>query len=392
VNGVPDSGDFNTLRTRLLSDEPRIELVFAVTKQSYWIGKGGRNNKHLDLDPVEGLFDRIFIDESSQVSVTDSLPTLGLLSVGGRLALFGDPLQMPPIQHLAPPKGAEHLVGSLHAYLRYRFPKVAERERFLKYNYRSCEPIVNYARMIGYKQEFESMVQERRATYAVLGSAPAGWNPAITWSPLYDRILDPERPCVSVTYEDGTAGQANDFEAMLVAGTVLSLRAAERARLGASFDEVAFWTVTIGIVTPHRAQRSAIVELLRASVASEAVAAGLVDEAVDTVERFQGGEREVILVSFGVGDPDLVSAEEAFLFQRERINVAVSRARSKAIVFISRDLLYHLPDDKDVISASRAIKWFAYQLANQRDESLPVKHNGNDRPVDVSYTTYARRT
>ena len=51
--------------------------------------------------------------------------------------------------------------------------------------------------------------------------------------------------------------------------------------------------------------------------------------AVDTVERFQGSERQTIIVSFGVGDTDVIEGEEAFLLQMERTNVAVSRARGE---------------------------------------------------------------
>lgn len=49
---------------------------------------------------------------------------------------------------------------------------------------------------------------------------------------------------------------------------------------------------------------------------------------IDTVERFQGGERDTIIVSFGVGDTDIIEGEEEFLLQLERTNVAISRARA----------------------------------------------------------------
>ena len=228
LNGVQSADrNLHALRERLASDDNRVELVFSVTKQSYWIGKGGRANKdNQSIQAVVGLFDRIFIDESSQVSVADSLTTLGLLTTGGRLSLFGDPMQMPPIQSVEPPLGAEYMVGSLHTYLKTRFVIVKTEECFLKYNYRSCEPIVRYARMIGYKQEFTSEVPSRALTYVPHGAAPAGWPSGIPWWTVHDRILDPTLPCVAVTYDDGTSGQANVFEAKLVAGTVLAYREA----------------------------------------------------------------------------------------------------------------------------------------------------------------------
>lgn len=388
-NGAEVNGEnLATLRERLLRDDNRVELVFSVKQQSYNIGTGGIKNGDERPNAVGGLFDRIFLDESSQVSVADSLPTLGLLADHGRLALFGDPLQMPPIQEIESPVGAEFMVGSLHSYLKTRFPKVSEEERFLKTNYRSCEPIVRYARMIGYKEEFEAEYPNRAFTYTPLRSAPTPWPQDFPWWSIYDRILDPARPCVAVTYDDGSAGQANEFEATMVAGVVLAYRASVKGQAGAAFKETDFWANAVGVVTPHRAQRSALVELLRKALAPEAVSANLIDDAVDTVERFQGGERDLILVSFGIGDPDLVRREERFLFQRQRINVAISRARAKAVLFLSRDLLYHLPDDKDTVLDSRAIKGFAFQLANERDGRVALEFREEHREVEVRYARY----
>ena len=73
----------------------------------------------------------------------------------------------------------------------------------------------------------------------------------------------------------------------------------------------------------------------------------------------------MILVSFGVGDPDVIEAEEEFLLGLNRTNVAISRARAKAIVFVSDDLSYHLPDDADIVRTARAIKGYVHQYCNQ---------------------------
>ncbi len=389
VDGQGGAGGLFSLRERLLHESHGIDLVFGVTKSSFWLGKGGRENlNNDDISPLVALFDRIFIDESSQVSVAEALPTLALLADDGRLGLFGDPLQMPPIQSIEPPLGAEHMVGSLHGYLTKRFPEVQREEAFLQYNYRSCEPIVRYARMIGYKAEFTARFPDKALVYQACPKKPGDWTHALLWLAIYNRILDPGRPIVAVTYNDGASGQANPFEATLVAGTVLAYRSAHKTRLGEEFDERTFWTDQIGVVTPHRAQRSAIVERLRAALTGERVPAHLIDESVDTVERFQGGERELVLISFGVGDPDLVRSEEQFLFQRERINVAVSRARSKAVLFVSKDLVFHLPEDKDVVAASRAIKGFAYQLANRSDAPEEIVVDGQLWEVETRYANY----
>jgi superfamily I DNA and/or RNA helicase len=90
-----------------------------------------------------------------------------------------------------------------------------------------------------------------------------------------------------------------------------------------------------------------------------------IDASVDTVERFQGGQRDSIIISFGVGDPDLISAEESFLLQLERTNVAISRARAKCILVISEDLAYHLPSDRETILTSKAVKTYVSDFCRE---------------------------
>jgi len=81
--------------------------------------------------------------------------------------------------------------------------------------------------------------------------------------------------------------------------------------------------------------------------------------AVDTVYRFQGQQRDVIIASFGVGDPDIITAEDEFLYNLNRFNVLTSRARAKLIVLVSRSVLEHLSDDAEVLNDSRLLKLFA---------------------------------
>ena len=150
--------------------------------------------------------------------------------------------------------------------------------------------------------------------------------------------MDCERRLVAITNPEGKSGQANVFEADLVCSIVPQIFGAFSRALddekdangqvishnhgGYAADD--FWDRGVGIVTPHRAQRALIVRRLREIFPTHN--AQNIDAAVNTVERFQGGQRDTIIISFGVGDPDLIANEESFLLQLERTNVAISRA------------------------------------------------------------------
>ena len=96
---------------------------------------------------------------------------------------------------------------------------------------------------------------------------------------------------------------------------------------------------SIGVIAPFRAQAAAIRH--HALRLAERFGDGLV---VDTVDRFQGGERAVIVLSFALGmalPPE--SQVAAFLADEHRLNVALTRAQRKLILVGNRRALAPLP-------------------------------------------------
>ena len=125
----------------------------------------------------------------------------------------------------------------------------------------------------------------------------------------------------------GTYGRINRTE------TQLTLRAlhdyARRAGRQRLIDE----RVDIGIISPYRAQVQYLRQLLKRDELLRPLRKQIT---VNTVDAFQGQERDVILVS-------LVRANEAgqigFLSDLRRMNVAITRARYKLIILGSADTL-----------------------------------------------------
>jgi DNA replication ATP-dependent helicase Dna2 len=96
----------------------------------------------------------------------------------------------------------------------------------------------------------------------------------------------------------------------------------------------------VGVITPYRAQIACIREALtKADSAFEQIT-------VDTVERYQGGAREIILLSFCVNAPqqleNLVSLGEDEVVDR-KLNVALTRARQHLVMVGNRAVLQQHP-------------------------------------------------
>ena len=89
------------------------------------------------------------------------------------------------------------------------------------------------------------------------------------------------------------------------------------------------------VVAPYNAQ----VELIRATLDR----AGLREIAVGTVDRFQGRQAAVVVVSMTASSAAEVPRGMSFLLSRNRLNVAISRGQWQAVIVRSRLLTDYLP-------------------------------------------------
>lgn len=337
---------------------------------------------------LQELYDLIIVDESSQVQVNLALKPLATLKHSGQVVIAGDHLQMPPISSLEPPRNAEYLVGSIQTYLLNRFPSIPKNNLLI--NYRSNQDLVDFAKTLGYPSGLRAHEKDRRiqllaGIVETIQTIPQG----LPITNAYEDILDVNKKVITFIHEDIVSSQANEFEAKLVAGMAFCLRHAASADMYPSdsgfapFSDESFFKRGLGIVTPHKAQKALVLMELRNLFPT--VAPDIIFEAVDTVERFQGGERQTIIVSFGVGDTDIIAGEEAFLLQMERTNVAVSRAKAKSIVLMPKALAYHLPSDEKVAKTSKAIKSYIEEFCDKRRDVEIIDHLGELRSGEIRW-------
>jgi DNA replication ATP-dependent helicase Dna2 len=142
-------------------------------------------------------------------------------------------------------------------------------------------------------------------------------------------ILDPEAPKVFWDLGHHNNTVYSQKEAYAVVDLITTLLAC-----GVTAEE-------IGVVAPYRAQGRLIRNLLREYVPETAVRRQLI---TDTVERMQGQERDLIILSLTTSNPGFAANVAEFFFQPQRLNVAITRPRKKLIIVGSRFVLNAQPN------------------------------------------------
>jgi superfamily I DNA and/or RNA helicase len=280
------------------------------------IKQGAARGRQLDWS--EAYFDLVVVDEASQMSLAEALTAAAFLREDGQFMAVGDHRQMPPIlQHAWDQASRRDLARarphlSIFAYLiELGFARTALDESF-----RIPAEVADFLHRHVYAQDGIPFYSQNRQRLAAV-EALDGW---------LKHALAPEHPIILIEHNEDGSQQANACEALCI--EALAQAAVEHLRLDANTG--------LGIVVPHRAQKA----LLQARLPYLA-------GAVDTVERFQGGERELIIVSATVSDLAYAQSESNFLLEPRRLTVAVSRPKRKLIVLASRTVFSLIPADLD---------------------------------------------
>jgi DNA replication ATP-dependent helicase Dna2 len=312
------------------------------------------------MDAAVEPFELVIIDEASQMKFGELALASAALAPGGRLVLAGDDLQLPPIIKGNYPASADGLPGlhdSVFAYLRARQDPSRPFTWQLSENWRMNATLSRFSATL-YSDAYRP-ANEVIATQRLVLDAPAH-KPATTIERLTEFALDPAYPLVVCVSDGVRAAVENRVEASLVADLTAALRArmhnprkGRPYRDGMKGDE-SFWKRGLFIVSPHHAQIRAI----RRELAARREWAYV--PFVDTVDKMQGQESLAVLVSYGVSDPETAALEAAFIYSLPRLNVSVSRARAKCVVFLPRALL---EPSFDVMTDPDAAKGLAHMHA-----------------------------
>lgn len=250
-------------------------------------------------------FDYLFIDEAGQVSLAN---TIAMGMCAKNLILLGDQMQLgQPIQGNHPGQSGK----STLEYLLDGEPTIApDKGIFLGTTYRMHPDVCRFISDAIYDSRLESADSTRERRLILDASAhPALLPTGIRYFPI---VHD-------------ACSQRSEEEAGAVREIVESLLA-QRYRDGEG-GEQAFTLDNILVVAPYNMQVNLLKRFLPKGTR------------VGTVDKFQGQEAEVVIVSMATSSAEYLPRNLDFLFSKNRINVAVSRAKCLSVVLFSPKLL-----------------------------------------------------
>ena len=258
-------------------------------------------------------FDYVIMDEASQVPVY--LALIPLLKTN-KFVLIGDNKQLQPIKN----NNASYLLNkSIFNLLIEKYPN---NYTFLNTQYRMNKKISDIASNLYYDNKLltgdavkNQKISLKNNKYFLLNE---------------DVITFIDTSDVNFNEVDLAGGCCNKYESCLVLHLVDALLSND-----ISCEE-------IGIITPYRKQKNHIIKLLNNK--------GINIEC-DTIYRFQGREKDVIIISFCKSlNKSLNDFQKKFLADENQLNVSLTRSRKKLIIIGNYSMLGSAQNIKDLVN------------------------------------------
>ena len=337
--------------TLVLPGRVGASLVLCLTPPGLY----GLMKKIGDREPPwgEGFFDLLVVDEASMMRLPELILSGSFLCKDSQILVAGDHRQLSPIVTHNWEREDRRTLEEMAAFLsamdflrllrndelgleriRCRNPADIPAVRLAE-SHRCHVVVANFLREWVYEKDGIAFHSNQRALLSQSNAKTHGLK----------AVLEAENVFVLIVHDEAESFQSNLIEAAIVEALVSSAQ-----------------TQDIGIITPHNAQKGVLKNLLQAG--------GYGGIRVDTVERYQGGEADFIIISSCVSDPDYVRTESEFLLNLNRINVAISRMKKKLVIIASRAIFEFMPTDAR--DYDRALLWRGIsQTLNYTSGSAP---------------------
>ncbi len=327
--------EFKGLKKRSVSDETAFEgrFVTSVAKNEEIEGADAQliagTAWLFARDGMDQSLDYLFIDEAGQVALADAV---AVGAAAGNIVLLGDPQQLPHVTQNTHPEESgcsvlEHLLGD-------RATVAEDRGLFLANSWRMHPDICRFVSRLSYDGRLASV-----PGCVLQGVSSAG----LSGTGLRHIAVDHRHNAQQSPEE--AAAIAAEVQRLLDGGTVTCSDGRSARLLPAD----------ILVVAPYNMQ----VRCLR-----EALPDG-VD--VGTVDKFQGREAAVVFFSMASSTGEDVPRGLEFLFNHNRFNVAISRAKCLSVVVCSPRLLETQCRTVDQMRLVSAVCQFVEEAGPERE-------------------------
>ena len=335
-------------------------------------------------------FDLIIIDEATQLRMIDALIPLSRLKSheedirdDGKLIVVGDNDQLGSIikGDYEIPDNKDNLFGAVFGYFYDKYKDISEAvSNITQLNQcrRMNEVITRYLANEIYGSDYRTVKDKSFNRLVVSSELTDKINSTSETDEPLAHILDPDYQ-LTVCYlecDDNDAYDINDLEIELTSDLALALQENIRDRerpeeivdfssfwgsdmsqngdLKENEDSDAAWKIAegmIGVISPYNRLNEDITD--RISEKYENIKEDLkstlgiknwnIERISDnircsTVDKFQGQEKDVIITCYGERDTDSLLLIKDFVYNSNRLNVAMSRAKKKCIVIMSDNL------------------------------------------------------
>ncbi len=286
---------------------------------------------------LDGMkFGTLFIDEAAQaLEAACWIP----IRRAGRVIFAGDHCQLPPTV-----KCYEALKGGLGRTLMERIAdQKPEVVTLLRIQYRMHEDIMRFSSDWFYHNQMVAAQEVRHRSILDL-DLPMTWIDTSEYSEKSEDSGNSEQISFREEFVGESFGRVNKAEAQL---TLLSLQAYfELIGKQRILDE----RLDVGIISPYRAQVQYLRQQLRKKEWVKPFRSLI---SVNTVDGFQGQERDIIIISLVRSNDE---GQIGFLRDLRRMNVAITRARMKVIILGDRTTLTRHPFYRKLYQYTESLK------------------------------------
>lgn len=283
-------------------------------------------------------FHTAIVDEASQL-IEPQL--VGILSRFKRFILIGDEKQLPPIVIQDSELLQDDDLKKLHLYSisNSLFERLLINAKKKKWN----DVFVTLQKQYRMHKDIADFVNKHYYdNYLTIGNPIKQENPIVIFKPEpNDQIallLSKYRVIFIPSKLD--KGKTNEYESMIIKNFVKAIIKSYNN----NFSEK-----TLGIITPFRAQ----INKIRKTLFDSSIDPNILDKiTIDTVERFQGSERDIILVSFSLNSHKLLNRISSLSFDGKldrKLNVTLTRAKEHLILTGNPSVLEHSEHYKNLL-------------------------------------------